>query len=532
MLAFLFWSAFSVYGQMTLSSGSQIVVNNGSTVVANAVINSGGTIKNNGNVSIQGNLTNNTGDLFDATSSGTVAFNGSSAQEITGDHDVNFYGTVDINNSNGVSLTATSTGANQTINGTLNFTSGNLTLNGFNLTIGTTDPTNAGASTGYIKTNSTGVVKRNVAGSNVVYPVGNTTYNPVTLANAGTADYYGVRVIDNEPAGASTNHMVNKSWEISENIAGGSDLTVTPQWNAGDELTSFDNTSCQVGLTTNSGSSYTWSTVGAASGSGPYTRTGTGFSGIGTFAVGDYYYGGLAIDLKLFLAGAYNTTNHNMDKTLNDNSLVPTSDPYGMSTTVTSVPSNAVDWVKIVFRDGTTSTTKLDSVAKFVNQSGQVINEDGSNMSITGLDKGSYYISVHHRNHLPAMTATTVNLSASSPSFDFTTALAQAWADATVTSNDAMKEVENGVWALWEGDANNDGQIQYASGSNSDKGSILNEVGTSTPGNIVSSIYKKTDVNMDGQVQYGSGSNSDKGTILNVIGTGTPGNIFKAHLPH
>ena len=285
--------------------------------------------------------------------------------------------------------------------------------------------------------------------------------------------------------------IINKSWEISENIAGGSDLTVTPQWNAGDELTSFDNTSCQVGLTTNSGSSYTWSTVGAASGSGPYTRTGTGFSGIGTFAVGDYYYGGLAIDLKLFLAGAYNTTNHNMDKTLNDNSLVPTSDPYGMSTTVTSVPSNAVDWVKIVFRDGTTSTTKLDSVAKFVNQSGQVINEDGSNMSITGLDKGSYYISVHHRNHLPAMTATTVNLSASSPSFDFTTALAQAWADATVTSNDAMKEVENGVWALWEGDANNDGQIQYA-----------------------------------------SGSNSDKGSILNVIGTGTPGNIFKAHLPH
>jgi hypothetical protein len=95
-----------------------------------------------------------------------------------------------------------------------------------------------------------------------------------------------------------------------------------------------------------------------------------------------------------------------------------------------------------------------------------------------------------------------------------------------------MKEVESGTWALWEGDANNDGEIQYASGSNSDKGSILNEVGTTTPGNILSSVYKKTDVNLDGEVQYASGSNSDKGTVLNVIGTTTPGNIFKAHLPN
>jgi len=529
MLAFLFWSAFSVYGQMTLSSGSQIVVNSGSTVVANDITNSGGTIKNNGSVTVKGDITNNTSGLFDATSSGTVTFNGSSAQEITGDHDAAFYGTVDINNANGVSLTTTSTGSDQTINGTLNFTSGNLTLNGFNLTIGSTDPTGAGATTGYVVTNSTGVVKRNVGASAVIYPVGNTSYNPVTLTeNSGTADYYGVRVVDNEPANASTNHMVDRSWVISENVSGGANLTVTPQWNATEELTSFDRTSSQVGLY-NSGN-YTWGSVGAASGTGPYTQTGTGFSSVGTYAVGDYYYGGLAIDLKVFLAGAYNTTNHNMDKTLNDNSLIPTTDPYGMSTTVTSIPSGAVDWVKVVFRDGTTSTTLLDSVAKFVNQSGQIINDDGTNMSVTGIDKGNYYVSIHHRNHLPVMSATVVNLSATSPSFDYTSALAQAWADATVTSNDAMKEVETGIWALWEGDANGDGYVKY-NGTNADRTSILSVVGSTTPANTLTNTYNANDVNMDASVKY-NGTSADRTAVLSVVGSTTPANIYQQHLPH
>ncbi len=531
-LAFLFWSAFSVYGQMNLSSGSQIVINSGSVVVANDINNSGGTIKNNGDLSVKGDIVNNTNGLFDATSLGTVTFEGSSAQEITGDHDVGFYGTVDIDNSSGVAITNTSTGSDQTVNGTLRFTSGNLTLNGFNLNIGATDPMNPGSGTGYIVTNSTGVVKREVGSTDKIFPVGNTAYNPVTLSNSGTSDTYGVKLVDNEPANASTAHMVNRSWEITEAVSGGSNLTVIAQWNSGEELTGFDRTDCQVGLTTDAGTSYTWSTVAAAGGSDPYTRTGSGFTSVGTFAVGDYFYGGLELDLKVFLAGAYNVTNGNMDKTLNDNSLIPATDPYGLNTTVAAVPANAVDWVEVQLRTGNPAVDTVAQFAKFVTQAGQVVEEDGTNMKVTGVAKGDYYVSVHHRNHLSVMSASTVNFSAATPSFDFTASLAQAWDDATITTNDAMKEVESGTWAMWDGDANNDGEIQYASGGNSDKGSVLNEVGTSTPGNIVLSCYKKTDVNMDGEVQYASGSNSDKGTILNVIGTNTPGNIFKAHLPN
>jgi hypothetical protein len=84
---------------------------------------------------------------------------------------------------------------------------------------------------------------------------------------------------------------------------------------------------------------------------------------------------------------------------------------------------------------------------------------------------------------------------------------------------------------MWAGDANNDGQIQYASGASSDQVTVLSAVGVSTPGGIIKPTYDKCDVNLDGEIQYASGTNSDQISILSSVGVTTPGNIFKAHLP-
>jgi hypothetical protein len=519
-----------IYAQLRISGSANLVISSGSSVTVEDIVNDGGTITNSGTLEIQGDLENNNSGLFGTTSSGNVKFNGSSAQEITGNHDVEIYGSVEVDNSSGIALTNTSTGSNLTIHGTLTLTNGTFTLNNFDLTA---DALTGGSATAYVKTNSTGMLKMSVTSgkASVLYPVGNSAYNPITLTNTGTDDVFGVRVIDNEPAGTSTQHMVDRSWKVTEDVAGESALAVTPQWNGTEELTGFDRTSSQVGLTTDNGATYTWASVGAATGSDPYTREGSGFTSVGTFTVGDYFYGGLNLNLKVFLAGTYNATNHNMDNTLQTNSLIPTTDPYGISKTVTVIPSHAVDWVKIELRDATTNTTVVDNYAAFVDQSGNVIEEDGSALKITGVTKSNYYVAVHHRNHLAVMSSTTVDLSAASPSYDFTNALSKAWNDATITSNAAMKEVETGVWALWAGDANGDGEIQYASGGNSDQVSVLNKVGSSTPGNILTSQYEKEDVNLDGEIQYASGSNSDQVLILNTIGASTPGNIFKAHFP-
>ena len=529
-LVFFLWSTSSGFSQMVLSSGSHVVVSSGSSLVVDDLTNTSGTITNSGTVTIKGDITNNSGDLMASSSTGTVEFAGSSAQEITGADTIKFAGTVTINNANGVSLTNTTTGSAQQINGTLNFSSGVLSLNTFDLIIGTTDPTGAGSSK-YIKTNSTGTVKRTVGSSDVLFPVGKSAYNPITLNNSGTSDTYSVRVTDSKPTNGSSNHMVNRSWVVGEATSGGSNLAVTAQWNSGEELTDFDRTSSAVGLTTDNGSNYTWGTTGAASGSDPYTRTYSGFSGVGTFAVGDYYYSGLSLDLKFFLAGAYNSTNHNMDKDLNTAGLIPTSDPYNLNTTVSSVPSDAVDWVEVQLRSSSDDKDTIARFAKFITQTGQVVEADGStNMLIKGVAKGSYYVSVHHRNHLPVRSNATIDFSGASPSFDFTTALNKAWDDATVTSNDAMKEVESGVWGLFEGDASQDGTVAYNGGSN-DRLSILNAVGASTPGNTVTNTYSVNDVNMDGTVSYNGGSN-DRLTILNTVGASTPGSTVQKHLPH
>jgi hypothetical protein len=174
-LALVFLSVFSVYGQLIIQSGSNIVINNGSMVVVSDINNLGGTIKNDGDLLLKGDVVNNTSGLLASNSTGTVTFSGSSAQEITGNTDANFYGTLEIDNSSGVSLTAASTGSDQTVNGQLVFTNGVLVLNAFDLTIGATDPTGMDASK-YIKTNSTGSLKRSVTAdgsTNVLYPGGN-----------------------------------------------------------------------------------------------------------------------------------------------------------------------------------------------------------------------------------------------------------------------------------------------------------------------------------------------------------------------
>lgn len=528
LLAFLIGIGYFSFAQMTLSSGSQIVVASGSTIVANDVVNNSGTIVNSGNVEIKGDLTNNNGGLIDNTSSGTVTFNGSSAQEITGAATTHFYGALEIDNTSGVSLTSTSTGADQEVHGTMTFTNGKLTLNGFDLTLdGTGDPTGVG-STSYFVTNSTGELKRTVGANNILFPVGNTAYNPITINNAGTSDTYGVIAVDNEPANSSTDHLVDRSWVVTEASAGNSNLTVTAQWNASEELTDFDRTNSAVGLTTDAGSSYTWGSYGGASGSDPYTQSGAGFTGVGTYAVGDYYADAIVVNLTAFLGGAYNTTNSNMDKTLNTEGLIPTTDPYSLSTTVSSVPSSAVDWIKVELRDKNDNTSVLYSFARFIDQDGQIIEEDESNFTMKGVPEDSYYIAVMHRNHFGVISNATVDLS-SSPTLSFTSNQATAYQDGTISTNAAMKEVETGVFGLWNGDANGDGTISY-NGASNDRITVLNKVGASTPGNTIANTYTDEDVNMDSDVNY-NGAGNDRINILNVIGAITPGVVYTEHIP-
>jgi hypothetical protein len=515
---------FAGYSQMN-NNGGVITVESGATLVieGNYTSTSSGAIEIDGNVQLKGNFINNSGTVATG-STGRLTLNGTSAQEITGSQSTTFFCALEVNNVAGVALTTTSTGASQVCDSTLILTNGKVTLNGFNLTL-SNEGVSGATSAKYVVTNTTGQLKAPVTSVDYLFPVGtSTSYNPLTLNEAGTADTYGVLYASTMPAGwTGTDHAVTGHWTVTEVTPGGNTLTAKPQWNGSQEQPSFTRTDCAVGVSTDNGASVNWKASGAASGTNPYTQTGTGFSSVGKFLVGDSFFLFINLDVDLFLAGPYNGA------TMNTGLTVPLTDPYGLGTTVTSIPANTVDWIKIQLRDKTNRATVLYEGAFFLDNTGNVLNTDGATgAKITSVPKDQYYVAVVHRNHFGVVSNSTVDLTASTPSYNFSTSQAQAWQNPAITTNAAMKQVSTGVFGLWEGDANNDGIVNYFGGG-TDRANIVTQLGPTTLGIPVSG-YFNNDLNMDGTVNY-FGSGTDRSVMVAVLGPTTLGIPITRHLP-
>ena len=118
-----------------------------------------------------------------------------------------------------------------------------ITIINNNVTIGSTTTVTANL-TNYFKTTGTGTIKRSIAsGSSFTFPVGNTTYNSVTIQNrTGAADIFSVRVanevLTNGTSGtAITDKVVNRTWHIGKTNPNGSlGVNMTFQWDANQEL--------------------------------------------------------------------------------------------------------------------------------------------------------------------------------------------------------------------------------------------------------------------------------------------------------
>jgi hypothetical protein len=137
------------------------------------------------------------------------------------------------------------------------------------------------------------------------------SYTPVTLSNGGTYDYFSVNVKNGVYSGGYngsgtliTQEAVNKTWTVDESGAGGSNLSITAQWNASDELPMFNRNSVYFSHYTNN--AWDNGSVGIAGGTGPYTITRTGISSFSPFAVTS---SPTVLPLYLFNFGATNNNN-------------------------------------------------------------------------------------------------------------------------------------------------------------------------------------------------------------------------------
>jgi subtilisin family serine protease len=207
--------------------------------------------------------------------------------------------------------------------------------------------------------------------------------------------------------------------------------------------------------------------------------------GFGKLDVNAAYPPQVFVETNLLLEGAYSTSTHEMQTTLRDADLVPSVPPYEEDNDRSvTVPSGITDWVLVQLRseaDGPAVASK----SALLRSDGRIVTDDGSRTRIT-LDApaGDYYVVVKHRNHAAAMSADPVPFSISSSNFFYFTD------DASVAMGvNPMKELEAGVFGLWAGDINQDGQVtteDYTIWYNSAR---LGETG-----------YRDADVNLNGQV--------------------------------
>jgi hypothetical protein len=130
-----------------------------------------------------------------------------------------------------------------------NWLAGNITFNGAgkliklnnnNLTLGGT-VTGADA-TNYIQTNGNGLVKKEIIiDSSFAFPVGNSSYNPVTITNNTLADdEFTLQILDDVFANGSngipvTGTRINRTWNIGKtNANSGSGIDFVFNWNGGE----------------------------------------------------------------------------------------------------------------------------------------------------------------------------------------------------------------------------------------------------------------------------------------------------------
>ncbi len=200
-------------------------------------------------------------------------------------------------------------GANVGVSGLLNLQNGLLDLGDFDVDLGTTGTLQTTTQT-YLLTSGPGEVLRVVDnGGFFDFIVGKGSRTPLLVENSGSGDVYRVRVDDEVLTGGDTgdpygSNVVNRTWYVSEEVPGGSDLSLTAEWNGADELPAFDRTSCYLAQYDGS-----WSLAEEvpATGGDPFRVSRSGITTVAQFAVASGVV--LPVELLLFTGETVDKTN-------------------------------------------------------------------------------------------------------------------------------------------------------------------------------------------------------------------------------
>lgn len=216
LLVLLICSVASL-GQLIITPGTTLYIASGSTLYSsqNMVINSGATLNVQGTVVLLKDFTNQN-PTDNSVGSGTLFFNGSNTQNITGQ---NIIQSLTLSNSMGATLSG-----HTRVNGVLTLTNGRLNLGAYNLLMGPSSSVGGSpsASKMVVPTGSGQLRKEFAAAGAFTFPVGDATgtieYSPAVVTfTAGTfspGNYVGVSLVDNQYPGTAISYLT-RYWNIS-----------------------------------------------------------------------------------------------------------------------------------------------------------------------------------------------------------------------------------------------------------------------------------------------------------------------------
>ncbi len=245
----------------------------------------------------------------------------------------------------------------------------------------------------------------------------------------------------------------------------------------------------------------------------------------------------VALSVRALLAGPFDALTGLQHDSLRVQDLVPLMEPYTAmgypltSSSGTTIPASAlaagghdaiVDWVVVELRDPLQPTNISASRCLLLQRDGDIVDPYSRDTVYFSTAPGAHHISVHHRNHLGAMTAAPLPLGPSATLIDFSQT-------ATPTYGTNARNTLSGVALLWPGDVLRNGEVKYTGNSN-DRDPILVKIGGTIPTNVVGNSYCGEDVNMDGQVKY-TGIGNDRDIILQTIGGTVPTNVRLEQVP-
>ncbi|MBD3376443.1 DUF4038 domain-containing protein [candidate division KSB1 bacterium] len=195
-------------------------------------------------------------------------------------------------------------------------------------------------------------------------------------------------------------------------------------------------------------------------------------------------YSGALLQIKCFLEGPFLTDSLAMRTDLGAQGFLPLTSPHSDTKLYPPHLSDVVDFIGISLRQGATGPL-LASQSALLIRNGEVRGgHQGTALAGFDVSADSAFVVLHHRNHLDIMSAAKIALPA-----EQITLVDLSLSDSIYGMPLAAKELAPGLWGMWTGDANNNGQVQI-----DDKNLFWRQqVGTSG--------YRSADFNLNGQVQ-------------------------------